>query len=138
MGGRGSGGGRNSGGNGGSLSKFTNKSIDLINPNSKDFNQSWQNEYSKMSDSDLNRAYKNSKQNLNKEYKNLEREQSKLKSILDNFKITKETDFDYKAKSDAINKQMSNVDRALNRVKVRETVHYLAVNERYNVRGKNK
>jgi len=141
MGGRGSGGGRSGGGGGtakSELSKFTNRDIDLIDVNSPKFKDAWIKEYSQMNDSDLNKAYKNSRQALNKANKNLKSERSKLKSIVDNFRNVKETDSDFKTKTDAMNKQMANVDRALNRVKVKETVHYLAVNEKFNVRGKKK
>lgn len=139
MGGRGSGGGRSGGGGGGSqLSKFTNKNIDEIDPNSRQFNEAWQKEYSKMSDEELNRAYTSSRRAMRKANKEYDAEQDKLSKVLDDFRNVKESDSDYKTKSDALSKQMGNVDKARDRASIRQTVHYLAVNEKYNVRGKKK
>jgi|SRR5574344_160366 hypothetical protein len=129
MGGRGSGGSRGGGGGGSSVDA---KQYEI---NSKSFSQIYKEKFANMSDKELDKAYANSRNLMAKENANLKHEQNKLQKMLDAYKSVKETDSDYKEKSNAIDKQIAKVNDAKSYASAREQIHHLAINERNNVRS---
>lgn len=133
MGGRGSGGGRGGGGRsgGGGGGSASNNPPKLVN-----INQHFGEKFSQMTDKELNRAYINSRNLMNKEYAKVDFEQRKLSKMVDEFKGLSNDDPNINAKWDAIEKQTSILNEARSKSQLREKIHYLAVNEKNNVRGK--
>ncbi len=131
MGGRGSGGGRSGGGGGASKNLEPNKEMKLTT-----ISEHYKDKFSKLTDKELNRAYVNSRNLMKKEYVKAEFEQRKLSKMVDEFKSLSENDPQVATKWEAIEKQTAIRDEARSRAGIREQIHYLAVNERNNVRGK--
>jgi hypothetical protein len=134
MGGRGSaggkGGGRSSGG--GSISDLSKKyEID-----SRGFTKVVQSKLSEMTDKELNRTVINSRNLMNNENAKLAFERNKLKNMVDDFKKTKSTDPKFNEKWETIEKQMAKVNERESYANTRTQIHYLAINEKYNVRHK--
>lgn len=127
MGGRGSGGGR-SGGGGGNASNNPPRLVSM--------DQYFSEKYSQMTDKELNRAYINSRNLMNKEYAKVDFEQQKLSKMVDEFKSLPNDDPKINEKWEAIDKQTSILNEARSKAQLREKIHYLAVNEKNNVRGR--
>lgn len=131
MGGRGSGGGRSGGGGGASKNTEQNKEMQLTTIS--DF---YKDKFSKMTDKELNRAYINSRNLMNKESVKAEYEQRKLSKMVDEFKSLSENSPNIESKWESIEKQSAIRNEAKSKAEIREQIHYLAVHERNNVRGK--
>ena len=126
MGGRGSGGGK-SGGGGGSA----NNPPKLVN-----LNKYYQEQYSQMTDLELNRAYVNAQILMKKEQAKVEFEQKKLSKMVDEFRAMSNNDPNLDKKWDAIDKQTSKLNEARSKSAIRSQAYLLAVNEKYNIRAK--
>lgn len=125
MGGRGSGGGR--GGGGGASAKQN----ELGN---KTFDQVVKEKLANMTDDELKKTLVNTKNAMNKATANLAFEQNKLRKMNAEFENVKMFDSDYESKSAALEKQIAKVSEAQSFANARTQIHYLAVNEKYNVR----
>lgn len=133
MGGRGSGGGKSSGGGKASLGGAFS---DIRTNNNKDFNEQVKSKLSEMTDKELSRAIVNTKNQMNNETVKLALEQNKLRKMNEEFRKVNMSDKDYESKSLALEKQISKVSEAQSRADIRTQIHYLAINEKYNVRDK--
>ena len=133
MGGRGSGGGKSSGGGKASLGGAFS---DIRANNNRDFNEQVKSKLSEMTDKELSRAIINTKNQMNNETVKLALEQNKLRKMNEEFKKVNMSDKDYESKSLALEKQISKVSEAQSRADIRTQIHYLAINEKYNVRDK--
>ena len=132
MGGRGSGGGKAGGGKASLGGAFS----DIRANNNKDFNEQVKSKLSEMTDKELSRAIVNTKNQMNNETVKLALEQNKLRKMNEDFKNVNMSDKDYESKSLALDKQISKVSEAQSRADIRTQIHYLAINEKYNVRDK--
>ena len=132
MGGRGSGGGKAGGGKASLCGAFS----DIRANNNKDFNEQVKSKLSEMTDKELSRAIVNTKNQMNNETVKLALEQNKLRKMNEEFKNVNMSDKDYESKSLALEKQISKVSEAQSRANIRTQIHYLAINEKYNVRDK--
>lgn len=133
MGGRGSGGGKSSGGGKASLGGAFSY---IRANNNRDFNEQVKSKLSEMTDKELNRAIINTKNQMNNEIVKLALEQNKLRKMNEEFRKVNMSDKDYESKSLALDKQISKVSEAQSRADIRTQIHYLAINEKYNVRDK--
>ena len=106
MGGRGSGGGRSGGGGGASSQQDHEVKL-------RSLNEIYQEKYSQMTDSELNRALTNAKNLMNKEQANVLHEQQKLEKMVNEFKKMKDTDPGVDEKWNAIDKQTGVLNDAL-------------------------
>ena len=125
MGGRGSGGSRG----GGSIGKN-------YNVNSRSFTDTVKDEMANLTDAELKKAIVNTKNAMNRAAANLAYEQSKLRKMTEEFRGVQMTDSDYESKSAALDKQIAKVSDAQSYASARTQIHYLAINERNNVREK--
>ena len=125
MGGRGSGGSRG----GGSIGKN-------YNINSRSFTDTIKDEMANLTDAELKKAIVNTKNAMNRATANLAYEQSKLRKMTEEFRGVQMTDSDYESKSAALDKQIAKVSDAQSYASARTQIHYLAINEKYNVRDK--
>ena len=125
MGGRGSGGSRG----GGSIGKN-------YNINSRSFTDTVKDEMANLTDAELKKAIVNTKNAMNRAAANLAYEQSKLRKMTEEFRGVQMTDSDYESKSVALDKQIAKVSDAQSYASARAQIHYLAINERNNVREK--
>ena len=125
MGGRGSGGSRG----GGSIGKN-------YNINSRSFTDTVKDEMANLTDAELKKAIVNTKKAMNRATANLAYEQSKLRKMTEEFRGVQMTDSDYESKSAALDKQIAKVSDAQSYASARTQIHYLAINERNNVREK--
>lgn len=125
MGGRGSGGSRG----GGSIGKN-------YNINSRSFTDTVKDEMANLTDAELKKAIVNTKNAMNRATANLAYEQSKLRKMTEEFRSVQMTDSDYESKSAALDKQIAKVSDAQSYASARTQIHYLAINERNNVREK--
>ena len=125
MGGRGSGGSRG----GGSIGKN-------YNINSRSFTDTVKDEMANLTDAELKKAIVNTKNAMNRAAANLAYEQSKLRKMTEEFRGVQMTDSDYESKSAALDKQITKVSDAQSYASARTQIHYLAINERNNVREK--
>ncbi len=125
MGGRGSGGSRGSG----SIGKN-------YNINSRSFTDTVKDEMANLTDAELKKAITNTRNAMNRAAANLAYEQNKLRKMNDEFSKVKMTDSDYEAKSKALDKQIAKVSDAQSYASARTQIHYLAINERNNIREK--
>lgn len=125
MGGRGSGGSRG----GGSIGKN-------YNINSRSFTDTVKDEMANLTDAELKKAIVNTKNAMNRAAANLAYEQSKLRKMTEEFRGVQMTDSDYESKSAALDKQIAKVSDAQSYANARTQIHYLAINERNNVREK--
>ena len=125
MGGRGSGGSRG----GGSIGKN-------YNINSRSFTDTVKDEMANLTDAELKKAIVNTKNAMNRAAANLAYEQSKLRKMTEEFRGVQMTDSDYESKSAALDKQIAKVSDAQSYASARTQIHYLAINERNNVRKK--
>lgn len=125
MGGRGSGGSRG----GGSIGKN-------YNINSRSFTDTVKDEMANLTDAELKKAIVNTKNAMNRATANLAYEQSKLRKMTEEFRGVQMTDSDYESKSAALDKQIAKVSDAQSYANARTQIHYLAINERNNVREK--
>lgn len=125
MGGRGSGGSRG----GGSIGKN-------YNINSRSFTDTVKDEMANLTDAELKKAIVNTKNAMNRATANLAYEQSKLRKMTEEFRGVQMTDSDYESKSAALDKQIAKVSDAQSYASARTQIHYLAINERNNVREK--
>ena len=132
MGGRGSGGGKAGGGKASLGGAFS----DIRANNNRDFNEQVKSELSEMTDKELKRAIINTKNQMNNETVKLALEQNKLRKMNEEFRKVNMSDKDYESKSLALDKQISKVSEAQSRADIRTQIHYLAINEKYNVRDK--
>ena len=132
MGGRGSGGGKAGGGKASLGGAFS----DIRANNNKDFNEQVKSKLSEMTDKELSRAIVNTKNQMNNETVKLALEQNKLRKMNEEFRKVNMSDKDYESKSLALEKQISKVSEAQSRADIRTQIHYLAINEKYNVRDK--
>ena len=132
MGGRGSGGGKA----GGSKASLGGAFSDIRANNNRDFNEQVKSKLSEMTDKELNRAIINTKNQMNNETVKLALEQNKLRKMNEEFRKVNMSDKDYESKSLALDKQISKVSEAQSRADIRTQIHYLAINEKYNVRDK--
>ena len=132
MGGRGSGGGKAGGGKASLGGAFS----DIRANNNRDFNEQVKSKLSEMTDKELNRAIINTKNQMNNETVKLALEQNKLRKMNEEFRKVNMSDKDYESKSLALEKQISKVSEAQSRADIRTQIHYLAINEKYNVRDK--
>ena len=123
MGGRGSGGSRG----GGSIGKN-------YNINSRSFTDTVKDEMANLTDAELKKAIVNTKNAMNRAAANLAYEQSKLRKMTEEFRGVQMTDSDYESKSAALDKQIAKVSDAQSYASARTQIHYLAINERNNVR----
>ena len=125
MGGRGSGGSRG----GGSIGKN-------YNINSRSFTDTVKDEMANLTDAELKKAIVNTKNAMNRATATLAYEQSKLRKMTEEFRGVQMTDSDYESKSAALDKQIAKVSDAQSYANARTQIHYLAINERNNVREK--
>ena len=125
MGGRGSGGSRG----GGSIGKN-------YNVNSRSFTDTVKDEMANLTDAELKKAIVNTKNAMNRAAANLAYEQNKLRKMTEEFRGVQMTDSDYESKSAALDKQIAKVSDAQSYASARTQIHYLAINERNNVREK--
>ena len=125
MGGRGSGGSRG----GGNIGKN-------YNINSRSFTDTVKDEMANLTDAELKKAIVNTKNAMNRAAANLAYEQSKLRKMTEEFRGVQMTDSDYESKSAALDKQIAKVSDAQSYASARAQIHYLAINERNNVREK--
>ena len=125
MGGRGSGGSRG----GGNIGKN-------YNINSRSFTDTVKDEMANLTDAELKKAIVNTKNAMNRAAANLAYEQSKLRKMTEEFRGVQMTDSDYESKSAALDKQIAKVSDAQSYASARTQIHYLAINERNNVREK--
>ena len=125
MGGRGSGGSRG----GGSIGKN-------YNINSRSFTDTVKDEMANLTDAELKKAIINTKNAMNRAAANLAYEQNKLRKMTEEFRGVQMTDSDYESKSAALDKQIAKVSDAQSYASARTQIHYLAINERNNVREK--
>lgn len=125
MGGRGSGGSRG----GGSIGKN-------YNVNSRSFTDTVKDEMTNLTDAELKKAITNTRNAMNRATANLVYEQNKLRKMNDEFRNVKMTDSDYESKSKALDKQIAKVSEAQSYANARTQIHYLAINERNNIREK--
>jgi len=125
MGGRGSGGSRG----GGSIGKN-------YNINSRSFTDTVKDEMANLTDAELKKAIVNTKNAMNRAAANLAYEQNKLRKMTEEFRGVQMTDSDYETKSAALDKQIAKVSDAQSYASARTQIHYLAINERNNVREK--
>lgn len=125
MGGRGSGGSRG----GGSIGKN-------YNINSRSFTDTVKDEMANLTDAELKKAIVNTKNAMNRAAANLAYEQNKLRKMTEEFRGVQMTDSDYESKSAALDKQIAKVSDAQSYASARAQIHYLAINERNNVREK--
>lgn len=124
MGGRGSGGSRG----GGNIGKN-------YNINSRSFTDKVKDEMANLTDVELKKAITNTRNAMNRATANLAYEQNKLRKMNDEFSKVQMTDSDYEAKSKALDKQIAKVSDAQSYANARTQIHYLAINERNNVRA---
>ena len=125
MGGRGSGGSRS----GGSIGKN-------YNVNSRSFTDTVKDEMANLTDAELKKAITNTRNAMNRATANLVYEQNKLRKMNDEFRNVKMSDSDYESKSKALDKQIAKVSEAQSYASARTQIHYLAINERNNIREK--
>ena len=125
MGGRGSGGSRG----GGSIGKN-------YNINSRSFTDTVKDEMANLTDAELKKAIVNTRNAMNRAAANLAYEQSKLRKMTEEFRGVQMTDSNYESKSTALDKQIAKVSDAQSYASARTQIHYLAINERNNVREK--
>ena len=125
MGGRGSGGSRG----GGNIGKE-------YNVNSKSFTDTVKDKMANLSDVELKKTIVNTKNAMNRAAANLAYEQNKLRKMTEEFRGVQMTDSDYESKSAALDKQIAKVSDAQSYASARTQIHYLAINERNNVREK--
>ena len=125
MGGRGSGGSRG----GGSIGKN-------YNINSRSFTDTVKDEMANLTDAELKKAITNTRNAMNRAAANLAYEQNKLRKMTEEFRGVQMTDSDYESKSAALDKQIAKVSDAQSYASARTQIHYLAINERNNVREK--
>ena len=125
MGGRGSGGSRG----GGNIGKN-------YNINSRSFTDTVKDEMANLTDAELKKAIVNTKNAMNRATANLILEQNKLRKMTEEFRGMQMTDSDYESKSAALDKQIAKVSDAQSYASARTQIHYLAINERNNVREK--
>ena len=125
MGGRGSGGSRG----GGNIGKE-------YNVNSRSFTDTVKDKMANLSDAELKKTIVNTKNAMNRAAANLAYEQNKLRKMTDEFRGVQMTDSDYESKSAALEKQIAKVSEAQSYASARTQIHYLAINERNNVREK--
>ena len=125
MGGRGSGGSRS----GGSIGKN-------YNVNSRSFTDTVKDEMANLTDAELKKAITNTRNAMNRATANLVYEQNKLRKMNDEFRNVKMSDSDYASKSKALDKQIAKVSEAQSYASARTQIHYLAINERNNIREK--
>ena len=126
MGGRGSAGGKSSGGSGASSTP----------PRLVSVNDYYKEKYSQMNDLELNRAYVNAQNLMKKEQAKVLHEQEKLSKMMEEFKALPENHPEVNKKWDAIDKQMSVLNDARSKSNIRSQAYLLAVNEKYNIRAK--
>lgn len=124
MGGRGSGGSRGGGG-------ASNNPPKLVN-----LNQYYKEQYSQMTDLELNRAYANAQIQMKKEQAKVDFEQKKLSKMVEEFRAMSNDDPRLDKKWDAIDKQTSILNEARSRSQIRSQAYLFAVNEKYNIRAK--
>ena len=125
MGGRGSGGSRG----GGSIGKN-------YNANSRSFTDTVKDEMANLTDAELKKTITNTRNAMNRAAANLAYEQNKLRKMNDEFRNVKMSDPDYESKSKALDKQIAKVSEAQSYASARTQIHYLAINERNNIREK--
>ena len=125
MGGRGSGGSRG----GGSIGKN-------YNINSRSFTDTVKDEMANLTDAELKKAITNTRNAMNRATANLVYEQNKLRKMNDEFRNVKMSDSDYESKSKALDKQIAKVSEAQSYASAKTQIHYLAINERNNIREK--
>lgn len=125
MGGRGSGGSRG----GGSIGKN-------YNINSRSFTDTVKDEMANLTDAELKKTIVNTRNAMNRAAANLAYEQNILRKMTEEFKGVQMTDSDYESKSAALDKQIAKVSDAQSYASARTQIHYLAINERNNVREK--
>ena len=125
MGGRGSGGSRS----GGSIGKN-------YNVNSRSFTDTVKDEMANLTDAELKKAITNTRNAMNRATANLVYEQNKLRKMNDEFRNVKMSDSDYESKSKALDKQIAKVSEAQSYASAKTQIHYLAINERNNIREK--
>ena len=125
MGGRGSGGSRG----GGNIGKE-------YNVNSRSFTDTVKDKMANLSDAELKKTIVNTKNAMNRAAANLAYEQNKLRKMTEEFRGVQMTNSDYESKSAALDKQIAKVSDAQSYASARTQIHYLAINERNNVREK--
>ena len=125
MGGRGSGGSRG----GGNIGKE-------YNVNSRSFTDTVKDKMANLSDAELKKTIVNTKNAMNRAAANLAYEQNKLRKMTEEFRGVQMTDSDYESKSAALDKQIAKVSEAQSYASAKTQIHYLAINERNNVREK--
>ena len=125
MGGRGSGGSRG----GGNIGKE-------YNVNSRSFTDTVKDKMANLSDAELKKTIVNTKNAMNRAAANLAYEQNKLRKMTEELRGVQMTDSDYESKSAALEKQIAKVSEAQSYASARTQIHYLAINERNNVREK--
>lgn len=124
-------GGRGSGGSRGGVSIGKNYNI-----NSRSFTDTVKDEMANLTDAELKKAIVNTKNAMNRATANLILEQNKLRKMTEEFRGVQMTDSDYESKSAALDKQIAKVSDAQSYASARTQIHYLAINERNNVREK--
>ena len=125
MGGRGSGGSRG----GGSIGKN-------YNINSRSFTDTVKDEMANLTDAELKKTIVNTRNAMNRAAANLAYEQNILRKMTEEFRGVQMTDSDYESKSAALDKQIAKVSDVQSYASARTQIHYLAINERNNVREK--
>lgn len=134
MGGRGSGGGRGGGGGGGGTnsSELRNK---YENDNNS-FRTEFMDKYHQMTDDELNKAYRSTQAQMNKARRNLDAELESFNKIREIFSNADSNDKNFPKISDEFDKQVERVKEARVLSDMRTQIHYIALNEKRNIRKK--
>lgn len=138
MGGRGSGGGRGGGGRSGGGGGGANPS-ELRNKYENDnnaFRTEFMDKYHQMTDDELNRAYRSTQVQMNKARRNLDTELESFNKIREKFSNTDSKDKNFPKISDEFDRQVERVREARTLSDMKTQIHYLALNEKRNIRKK--
>ena len=139
MGGRGSGGGKSGGGSkSNSQDLLPNETINKFSINNSGFINDINSKLKNMSDFQLEQQYSITEKAMNKAKTEYKKERDKLQKINTEFDNTSEGQKEYYQKMKEMDNQIKKVQIAQQNANMREQVHFLVVNEKFNVRGKKK
>ena len=134
MGGRGSGGGR-SGGGGGARANSSELKNKYENDNNA-FRTEFMDKYHQMTDDELNKAYRSTQAQMNKARRNLDAELESFNKIREKFSNGDSNDKNFPKISDEFDRQVERVREARTLSDMKTQIHYLALNEKRNIRKK--
>ncbi|CCY24449.1 unknown [Brachyspira sp. CAG:484] len=132
MGGRGSGGSR--GGGGGSANTSLKNLLNTYENDNDTFRQKFMDKYHAMSDEELNKAYRTTQNQMNRARRKYDSELEKFNSIRKTFAETPENDKNFPKISAEFDNQIAIVQNARLHSNMRSQIHYIALNEKRNIR----